>query len=130
MNSEWKVDETGRRYRQYGNCREYEPDFIFAYQKTDKDKEEAKKAFEQEIALHTGRKCPLRTGLDTECMKNCSLYGNDECVIASREATPGKDPRGKYCPIFKGVCREDCALYKDGCSIRNLVNIIYERKEG
>ena len=131
-NGEWQRDETGRYYRKVGqNCIEYAPEFSFPQVRTDKAKEEAERreAQEREARRHTGKQCPFKNGLNTECLTECALYGNTACALSMKETPPGKDTKNTTCPIYGKPCGENCALYFNGCGLINIVKGLNAGKE-
>ena len=110
-----KVDlVSGRRYREFGKSREYEPDYIFAGGKETK-KDKVKK--EQD----TGR-CPFRSTINDRCTREqCAFFVQSKscCVLAALASGPVHDTAGKKCPINREwrVCDATCAIYRNGCMI-------------
>lgn len=127
----WETDESGRRFRRLGKCIEYASEFAFPQDRKDKIKEQAErmKAVEQEKARHTGKDCPFKDGLNTECLTDCALYGNAACVLTMKDPPPDNDTSGKTCPIYRKICSEKCALYFNGCGLINIVKGLNAGKE-
>lgn len=127
-NGEWLIDETGRRYRMIGKgCKEYEMEFSFAYSNIEDEKKRTQERATLEAMRYTGKDCPLKEGLTTECLTDCALYGNTACALSMAEVPPNKDTRGKDCPIhYKHKCNERCALYSNGCGIVNIIKGLQE----
>ena len=131
---EWKLDESGRRYRMTGSVKEYEmeingvPQSVFlASQKAQREKQAAKYAEERARAAERAaqrRNCPFRDGMQTDCTREtCALF-MDGCTLAKTGSRPpAKDTKGLQCPFsrYRAKCREDCALYKGGCALTSIV---------
>ena len=104
MSAEFPLyDEISKRwYRQFEGTREYEPDKIFVTKAVNVS--EPKKA---------KRLCPFGKG-HSKCRENCALWMIDHCRMSqdSKGVT-----QGRYCPITKQVCTEQCQLYCDGCTL-------------
>ena len=120
--SEWKRDENGRLYREFGNnCREYETDYIFTGKReTKKDKEQQEQ---------NTMRCPFRSMINDRCTREqCAFFVQSKscCVLAALASGPVHDTAGKKCPINRErrFCDNKCALYKNGC----MVTAIVERK--
>lgn len=98
------------------------PEGIAAYQEGQKAARRAAQAVEAErLALNTGRQCPFmfdeNMGRGKDCKRDCVFYSGDSCVFSAQEATAGTT--GKTCPFrLMRRCVEDCALYRDGCTMR------------
>ena len=79
----------------------------------------AQEAQAKRLALNTGRRCPLQfdesAGHARECKADCVFYAGDSCVFSAQEATA--DTVGRSCPFMRR-CVKDCALYRDGCTMR------------
>lgn len=130
-NNEWKIDENGRRYRMVGKgCKEYEMEFSFVHSSKEDENRHRLEWEAQEAKRHTGKECPLKEGLTTECLTDCALYGNTACALLMAEVPPNKDTRGKDCPIYyKHKCNEKCAFYFNGCGLVNIVKGLKAGKE-
>ncbi len=130
--SEWKTDETGRRYREIGNCIEYEPDIngipqsvFYRSQKAQKELDAiARDKKQREAAERAARRrnCPFidSNTPNTDCsLESCALY-MDGCTFA--RLTPAKDTEGLQCPFdrYRHKCRKDCALYRNGCTLTGI----------
>ena len=127
----WEVDKHGKRFRKVGNIIEYEMEYTFPRIKKDpeKDAQALMEANEKYKRLHTGKGCPFKDGLNTECLTECALYGNTACALAMKETPPDKGTSGKKCPIYKRDCNEDCALYFNGCGLISIVKGLKAGKE-
>lgn len=125
--SEWQKDENGRYYRMIGNCKEYAPEMVFAHAKQDPAAIKAEIA--KENAKKTGKYCPFKSGLSTECLRDCPLYGANACILAMQGKAPAKETKGANCPLYKKKCGEDCAFYGKGCGLHKIVNGLYAGKE-
>ena len=113
--SEWKRDENGRLYREFGNnCREYETDYIFVGKReTKKDKEQQEQ---------NTRRCPFRSMINDRCSREqCAFFIQSKscCALAALASGPVHDTAGKKCPINRErrVCDATCAIYRNGCMI-------------
>lgn len=127
--SEWLVDEHGKRYRQLGKgMREYEmmihtaageiPQSQLAdFHKRNKEAEERRRAAEKEAAANRkpARMCPFRTGLSTSCKNDCTFFTEDGCRLATHPAT--QDTQGRHCVFNNHVCDSTCAMYNHGCTL-------------
>lgn len=129
---EWQTDETGRRFRMIGNCKEYEPEIngipqsvFFASQKRQAEQRAAELEREKKEAAERAarrRNCPFidSNGRNTDCsLEACALY-MDGCTLA--RLTPARDTEGLQCPFdrYRHKCRTDCALYKGGCTLTGI----------
>lgn len=119
----WQKDENGRCYRMIGDCKEYAPDMIYT------GKADATATVKRKPELKTGKDCPFRSGLHTDCVKDCALYGNVACFLSVNETVYHRDTRGMSCPIYKRECNDRCGLYSDGCGIFRMINKLFERGE-
>lgn len=121
-----KVDPvSGRRYREFGNSREYEPDYIFAGGKeTKKDKVQQ----EQDT-----RRCPFKSIINNKCVGDgCAFYVGEACIFAKASAQkPVRNTAGLRCPINKEArpCSEDCAIFNDGCMLTTILDMKGENHE-
>ena len=110
-----KVDPvSGRRYREFGNSREYEPDYLFSSGKRSGLKE---KQLQKEE-----KRCPFRSMVNDRCNREqCAFFVQTKacCVLAIWGSDPVRDTAGAKCPINRErrVCDNKCALYKNGCMI-------------
>lgn len=127
--SEWLVDEYGKRYRIVGNhMREYEmmihtqgaeipQSQLEEYHRRNREAEERRRQQEKEAAAH--RKptvfCPFRTGLSTACKEDCTFYTEDGCRLAAHKAT--QDTQGRRCVFSNKECDSTCAMYNHGCTL-------------
>ena len=112
--SEWKTDENGLRYRMFGSCREYAPDYIFTGTPT-KQKVDGER-WKRE------RHCPFKRGL-AQCLADCAMHTQSSCALAALDEVPdNKDTKGRACPIRGRACAEDCALYAGGCGLRKIIS--------
>lgn len=129
----WEVDKYGKRFRKVGNCIEHEMEFSFPQTKKDPEKarRELQKAQEREAKRHTGKDCPFKNGINTECIKACALYGNTVCTLTAKETPPDNKTSGKDCPlnVYSKKCNEKCALYFNGCGIINIIKGLNAGKE-
>lgn len=120
MNDGWMIDEeSGRRYRRVGACKEFEPDYIFTAtpkQKADGDR------WKRE------RHCPFKRGL-AQCLADCAFHTKNSCALALDEVPDNKDTKGRACPIRGRACDEDCALYNVGCGLQKIISGICARKD-
>lgn len=126
--SEWKVDEYGKRYRELGRgMREYEmmihteageiPQSQLAdFQRRSREAAEQRRRAELEAKKRepTGQ-CPFRTGLSTTCKSDCSFFADPGCRLAAHSAI--QDTQGKQCVFTGRKCESTCAMYKNGCTL-------------
>ena len=124
--SEWKRDENGRLYREFGNnCREYETDYIFAG-----GKEIKKDKVQQE---QDTRRCPFKSIVNNKCVGDgCAFYVGEACIFAKASAQkPVRNTAGLRCPINKEArpCSEDCAIFNDGCMFTTISGMKGEDNE-
>lgn len=126
--SEWKIDEQGKRYRELGNhMREYEmmihtqgmeipQSQLEEFNRHNREQREA--ALQRQREEMANRKqlgsCPFNTALDTSCKPGCAFYTEDGCKLA---AHPGQPTEGKKCPFNNRVCNGLCAMFKNGCTL-------------
>ena len=127
--SEWKTDEHGERYRELGRgMREYEmmihtqgmeipQSQLEEFNRRNREQQEAELQRQREEMAHRKpvKMCPFSTGLSTACKTDCAFYTEqDGCRLA---AHPGQPTEGKKCPFNNRVCKGECAMYKDGCTL-------------
>lgn len=130
---EWQINEHGKRYRRVGNTIEYEQEFwmggVFVPESKLDEFLEARRAAdelrkqEEQRRLEEERKrpkyfCPFQSGIRDICEGNsCAFYHDNACALSRINRTPEYDSIGRRCPISKcsSKCRNDCALYRDGC---------------
>lgn len=131
-----------RRYRMIGNVKEYETmvkidgveipqSEIHAYNQRKKAeaKRQAKAKEKAELNAAPRFNCPLKDSLNTTCVREkCALY-DDGCLFA-QIGTPKKKTAGLHCPLTRGRCRIDCAMYHgDGCTLTALLSRKKEKEE-
>ena len=106
---EWKIDASGRRYKELGRgCREYEGDFVAS----DGTVPEGTAGHVQKVDItperqETAKTCPFQRGIP--CRKDCALRKGDGCGIGT-----GKGTEGGRCPFSSLACSSDCGLFRDG----------------
>ena len=116
--------ESHRHYRNLGNgCREYAPDYVFSSGYNTPEKP----FVSMEKARKTGKYCPFKNGIITECFTDCIFYDHNSCAFALDGKKPDKETRGENCPVIKRLCNEECAFYKNGCGLLKIVDTIKER---
>lgn len=122
----WQYDETGRKYRMVGNCKEYATvittthgdvylDELKEYQKRWQE-DEKKRSQNPEMPKSTDKLCPIkrfRGDMIVKCVSDCAFY-ETECSLANADPRQTKD---KYCP-FMSKCSDRCALYQSGCTMK------------
>ena len=135
---EWQTDEHGKRYRRIGNCKEYEmeingiPESVFhRSQQAQKEQRARELADEQRRAAEKAaqrRNCPFidSNSRNTDCTREACALFMDGCTLA--RATPAQDTQGKQCPFsrYRSKCRTDCALYRGGCTITGINNVVID----
>lgn len=121
----WQIDETGRRYRMVGNCKEYATvittthgdvyaDELKEHQKRWQE-EEMKQRQKPEKPKHIDKLCPFKNfhrDMIVNCVSDCAFY-KDGCSLANADPRQTKD---KICPFMR-KCSDRCAFYKDGCTM-------------
>ena len=126
--TEWKIDEHGKRYRELGNhMREYEmmihteageiPQSQLAdFQR--RSKEAAEKRRKAELAAQLTKptkQCPFRTGMNTTCKSDCTFFADPGCRLAAHSAI--QDTQGRQCVFTGRKCDSTCAMYQHGCTL-------------
>lgn len=99
LNDEWKVDSTGRKYKEVGHgLREYQMDLIVSGTGAYIPKKQA---------AEPNRTCPFMgmASITMRCSKDCAFYDNGRCGFGDTLNTKGR------CPISGRRCRNDCGLY-------------------
>lgn len=114
--SEWKCDENGRLYREFGpNCREYAQDMRFS-SLHGREPKPVKKAEQRPV-----RRCPFKSIVSNKCVGDgCAFFVGDSCVLGKLATKkPTRNTAGLRCPINKESrpCSEDCAIFNDGCML-------------
>ena len=110
-----KVDPvSGRRYREFGNSREYEPDYRYSYG--------MKSGLRENSAQKEEKRCPFRSMINDRCTREqCAFFVQSKscCALAALASGPVHDTAGKKCPINREgrVCDATCAIYRNGCMI-------------
>lgn len=124
---EWQTetDRYGavRRYRMIGSVKEYEADVLttrgtMAQSQLDTYNSTARPAVRTCLETEPAKSCPFLSGMKTDCTREkCAAYFGGSCTLSRSKA--GRDTRGLQCPISKYhyPCREDCALYRNGCTL-------------
>lgn len=63
--------------------------------------------------------CPFNGG--TSCKHNaCALFMDSVCKFSMLADHGAVETIGKKCPLTPSQCRDDCALYKDGCILTEI----------
>lgn len=121
--TDWQIDEQGRRYRMIGkNCKEYEmiyeingfsvPESQLAEFTANKKENKP----DEVIQPQPMKSCPVRKGLNTDCIRDCALYSDAGCRLVTK--TIRQETTGKSCPFSGRKCNENCMLHSDsGCMI-------------
>ena len=138
MDSEWKIDKLGQKYREVGKgCIEYAPtiviDGVEIYQDELEDfnrrraEAKARRNAEQLEALKNAppvRSCPFNQGMNNHCTREkCALFRDGGCSIAAIADKVGADSaenNGGKCPFSIYARCEKCALNSDGCALIRL----------
>lgn len=71
---------------------------------------------EEQAKLPKLKNCPFRSNsLDTRCKRNCALYHDGNCSLATGE----RSTDGGICPLSSITkCSEACAVYgQNGCGL-------------
>lgn len=97
-----------RRFRWIGSVKEYETDFTFTGGTTSQPQPEIKKQ---------PKKCPFIEGIKTDCDPQCAAFFGGYCTLG--RTGKARDTIGRRCPVSKYhyPCREDCAVYRGGCTL-------------
>ena len=114
--SEWKRDENGRLYREFGkNCREYAKDVRFSSQHG-REPQPVKEAEQRPV-----RRCPFKSIVNSNCVGDrCAFFVGDNCALGKLTTKkPTKNTAGLRCPVNKESrpCSEDCAIFNGGCML-------------
>lgn len=126
--SEWKRDENGRLYREFGkNCREYAQDMRFS-SLYGREPQPVKEAEQRPV-----RRCPFKSIVNNKCVGDgCAFYVGEVCIFAKASAQkPVRNTAGLRCPINKEArpCSEDCAIFNDGCMFTTISGMKGENNE-
>lgn len=129
---QWETDQYGHDFRVVGGRIEYRPTITTSkgtfYQdvasdmqrKIDEDRQRRMQEERNKPAEPQGN-CPfrqMRGCMQTKCKRDCVFYNGTGCMFAN--GTPAKDTRDNACP-FTQVCRDSCALYKNGCTLTSIL---------
>lgn len=142
MDNEWKIDEHGNRYREFGNGhREYEmmvrvsggieiPQSQLAdYNRRQKEAEKRRKAaaLEEMKKRPEPKSCPFQNGLNTTCRREgCMIFLDGKCSLAIIADSHGADhpiEKGKKCPLSPYSRCDSCALNNGGCAFVRLAKV-------
>lgn len=126
--SEWKRDEDGRLYRQFGeNSREYAQDMRFSsqYGREPQPMKEAEPV--------PSRRCPFKSIVNNICVGDgCAFFVGDSCVLGKMTTKkPIRNTAGLRCPVNKESrpCSEDCAIFNGGCMLSAISDMKGENHE-
>lgn len=126
---------TRKRYRMFGNSREWEPEIIIGgicipESKADavraelrRQKEEMRKKEDEAERKPKGR-CPFKKSPRSSanaCNSGCAMFRDGNCNIRrvfDQSEVVIVDTADKWCPIRSSGCSSDCTLYDNGCVIR------------
>ena len=139
MESEWKVDKYGQRYRETApGHREYEMTITLSggieipvsqldeYHRRQKEAEEKRRqaAMEEMRNKPAPRNCPFVSGMNTSCKREkCVLFLDGKCSIAIIADAHGTDQpivKGAKCPFSVYAHCDGCALNNGGCAVVRL----------
>lgn len=137
INGEWQIEQNQwggeRRFRWVGGIKEYEPTIridgieipqseLAEYNQLRAENAKQMMAADQH-AQQTHKTCPFkgaRGSFDTWCKHDCAFFHDGGCILATATTRPTEDTRGTSCPIV-GKCDPSCAMFADGCMIKELV---------
>ena len=127
--SEWKRDENGRLYRQFGeNSREYAQDMRFSSQ-YGREPQPVKEAEQRPV-----RRCPFKSIVNSNCVGDrCAFFVSDNCALGKLTTKkPTKNTAGLRCPVNKESrpCSEDCAIFNGGCMLSAISGMKGEKYHG
>lgn len=118
--SNWSLDENGKRYRSNGKIREYEMMIHIDGQEIPQSElanYHRDKGGQAQIVYNPPdiqKICPLnRSGLDPRCKGTACAWWNQGCAILT-----GKPSRDGLCPVSGGLvmrCTCQCVAYNNGC---------------
>lgn len=130
---EWETDEQGRRFRMFGNVKEYEMTVRIngidvPQSEVDDFHRRAKEAEAEREAKteppKTAKLCPFmlgRNALEAHCKRDCAFFCGNSCSLAVTLTKPSHDTQGLDCPISARSCNPVCALYAGGCKFIELL---------
>lgn len=77
---------------------------------------------ERQQRRHTGRDCPFYKDMQVnkDCTTDCALFVGDSCALTAYSAE--RDTVGKPCPFMR-QCSPSCALYRNGCTLTNIMGM-------
>ena len=124
--SEWKRDENGRLYRQFGeNSREYAQDMRFSSQ-YGREPQPVKEAEQRPV-----RRCPFKSIVNSNCVGDrCAFFVGDNCALGKLTTKkPTRNTAGLRCPVNKESrpCSEDCAIFNGGCMLTTISDMKGEK---
>lgn len=127
--SEWKMDENGRLYRQFGEySREYAQDMHYS----SRYKEEVSKPVTS-TEKKPVRRCPFKSIVNSNCVGDkCAFFVGDNCALGKLTTKkPTRNTAGLRCPINKEArpCSEDCAIFNGGCMLSAISDMKGENHE-
>ena len=127
--SEWKRDENGRLYRQFGeNSREYAQDMRFSSQ-YGREPQPVKEAEQRPV-----RRCPFKSIVNSNCVGDrCAFFVGDNCALGKLTTKkPTRNTAGLRCPVNKESrpCSEDCAIFNGGCMLTTISDMKGEKYHG
>lgn len=144
METEWKVDKFGQRYRETApGHREYEPTITLSggieipvsqldeYHRRQKEADEKRRqaALEEAKNRPEPKSCPFVNGCNSLCKREkCKIFLDGKCSLAIIADATGAEieeapARDKKCPFsIYGHC-ENCALYSKGCAIVRIATV-------
>ena len=130
-----KVDPiNGRRYREVGNVKDYEPTVsvnglqvpISQADRVRQSLKESEERHKKEELERLNNKptwsCPFKLrDMRKECDENCALYVDKKCQL-SLLGDPEKEVKteGKRCPISGTDCHSNCAMNQNGCVLAKI----------
>lgn len=139
---EWQTDANGKKFRNVGTHIEYMPTITIDGVEVE-NTQEAVHEFNQARAAavqkahaqynerqrrrNTGRYCPFYKDMQVnkECTTDCALYVGDSCALTAYSAE--RDTVGKPCPFMR-QCTPSCALYRNGCTLTNIMGMMPGKK--
>lgn len=124
--SEWKTDNTGRRYKINNGIKEYEMDITTSYGSLTKSELEAvnrqnlvRAGSPQKIKAPENpepqKSCPFKEGMTRTCNSECAFYAGGGCMKHQG------DTAGRKCPFNPYPCMKDCVFYSAGCRIMRVM---------
>lgn len=133
----WQIEKNQwggeRRFRWVGGIKEYEsmiridgieiPQSELAEYNRRRAEQAKQMMAADQHAQQTHKTCPFKCAkgsFDTWCKHDCAFFHGGGCILATATTRPTEDTRGTSCPIV-GKCNPSCAMFADGCMIKELV---------